>query len=68
MAGRMPAWCNTCQKRAADGSRCQVLTDATHTERLGYCFAWSEDPSWLQKVEQAVAEYSLRLARLIVAA
>jgi hypothetical protein len=57
---KMPEGCLSCTKRDTQKpGKCQVLTDPAYPwARYGSCWAYSDDPDWLRKVEGAVERYS----------
>lgn len=55
--------CETCCKAVKKQGRviaCRVLkTHKYFPDKYGYCFAWTDDPDWENKVKAAVEEYAL---------
>lgn len=46
--------CDTCQKLKVNG-KCAVLKENLGQERD--CWAWTSDPGWEKKVNEAIKEY-----------
>jgi len=53
--------CNTCEKTVVNKNgkyeKCKVLSEMIGLKKD--CFAWTNDPRWEEKVNQAVKEYAL---------
>jgi len=55
--------CETCERRVkAPGKaiKCKVFKS-----KPSECWAWTDDPAWEEKVNQAVAEYTGRKAKRV---
>ena len=53
--------CDNCERRFKDGrlKGCHVFT-----EKPDNCWAWTDDPDWLEKVNEAVNNYEFNHAEL----
>ena len=52
--------CFNCERRdkRTGGARCKVFF-----ERPDNCWAWTDDPDWEKKVEEATRQYALEYAK-----
>lgn len=52
-----PHRCETCTKHYGHGKKvCKVLVEPAGL--AGECWAWSDDPDWLEKAEASISAYS----------